>query len=779
MRERGVGLVDPDPGPAVTAESVQPQPRRSPWWHDGLGLAWTVAAAVLVLLPALRPGVSLGPFDLLSRFGLTHQAGVSVHNAVQADQIQQFVPWTDLAWHLVHNGHLPLWNPDNVLGMPLAFNWQSGAFSVPALVGYLVPVSHAFTAAVLTKLVIAGTGAYVLCRVLGLGPLAAAFGGTAFELSGPMIVHAGWPHTSVTCWAGWILVEAVGLLRTTHRMRNITLLAVAIGAAVYGGHPESLIVTGLAMTVFVVVVLAFRGRAARGPVLRPLVDLLIGTVCGFALGAPLLFPGVQLALLSARGKGTGAPAFPLSHAPNLLAVGLQGSDFRTAAYVGVVVVALAVVGTRLSWHRREVRGLAAVVVVTGLLTFVSPVDHLLDLLPGAKTVAWSRSVMLLALALAVLAAYGIDALARAATDRKALVWTAGSFGVLAAVVLGLSVAGKLGLSSTVARHETSLVWPGVQAGVGLALAGAWWWSSRPAAHSATGTRPAVRWGGALLLALETGFLLSAGIPYWSVSPTYFHTNPVITALQRTVGSDLVGYGSCRSLRYLNGSKAGVGILPEANIAYGIHEMAVYDPILPSSYYRAWLALSGQDTAPQLQQLGVFCARILSVTQAQGLGVHYLLEPPGRFGPSGVVGVFGDEALVSIPGAAEATSTPIPPGEAALPTDAPGTPVPVTHPDPASWRLVVHSSTTSMVRLRLTAVPGWHASIDGRPLALRSWASGLMLEAKVGPGEHVLVVHYWPDAFTAGIVVGAGAAVGLVVTASAGVVVRRRRRRREL
>jgi hypothetical protein len=80
-------------------------------------------------------------------------------------------------------------------------------------------------------------------------------------------------------------------------------------------------------------------------------------------------------------------------------------------------------------------------------------------------------------------------------------------------------------------------------------------------------------------------------------------------------------------------------------------------------------------------------------------------------------------------------------------------------------------------LRLTAVPGWHASIDGRPLALRSWASGLMLEAKVGPGEHVLVVHYWPDAFTAGIVVGAGAAVGLAVTASAGVVLGRRRRRR--
>ncbi len=778
MRQRGVGLVDPDAGPTVTAESVQEQPGRSTWWHDGLGLAWTVAAAVLVLIPALQPGVSLGPFDLLSRFGLTHQPGVTVHNAVQADQIQQFVPWTNLAWHQVHSGHLPLWNPDNVLGTPLAFNWQSGVFSVPALVGYLFPVSYAYTAFVLTKLVIAGTGGYALCRVLGLGPLAAAFGGTAFELSGPMIVHAGWPHTSVTCWAGWILAAAVGLLRRRHRMRNIALLAASVGFAVYGGHPESLIVMGVAVTVFVVVCLAARGRGASGPIVAPVRDLLVGAVCGFGLGAPLLFPGVQLALLSARGKGTGAPAFPLTHAPNLVAVGLQGNDFRTAAYVGVVVLALAVVGTRLCWQRAEVRALAAVALVTGALTFLSPVDHVLDLLPGAKTVAWSRAVMLLALALAILAAYGIDALVRSTPDRTAVAWAAGAFGALGVVVVGIAVAGKLGLASTISKHESSLVWPAVQAAAGLGVAGALWWRSRPAAHSTTGTASLARWGCGLLLAVETGFLLSAGIPYWSVSPSYFPTNPTIATLQKIVGPDLVGYGSCRSLRYLTGSKAGVGILPDANIAYGIHELAVYDPILPASYYREWLALSGQDTSPQLQQLGVFCARVLTVAQARLLGVQFILEPPGRYGPNtDVLGTFGDERLVAIPGSGPATSTPLPAGGGALATDAPGTPVPVTYPDPASWRIETNSPTTSIVRLRLTDVPGWHATVDGQPLTLQSWAGGLMLQARVPPGRHVVELHYWPDAFTAGVAVGGATVVGLVAAASAGVVLKRRPRSR--
>ena len=54
---------------------------------------------------------------------------------------------------------------------------------------------------------------------------------------------------------------------------------------------------------------------------------------------------------------------------------------------------------------------------------------------------------------------------------------------------------------------------------------------------------------------------------------------------------------------------------------------------------------------------------------------------------------------------------------------------MTHPDPASWRVGVDSATASIVRLRLTAVPGWHATIDGRPWRCIPWASGLMLEAR--------------------------------------------------
>ena len=92
---------------------------------DLLGLALVVVAGLCVLAPALIHGSSLGPFDLLLRYGLTQHAGVSVRNSQTTDQITEMIPWTVLNWTQVHHGHLPLWDPYNALGIPQLFNWQS------------------------------------------------------------------------------------------------------------------------------------------------------------------------------------------------------------------------------------------------------------------------------------------------------------------------------------------------------------------------------------------------------------------------------------------------------------------------------------------------------------------------------------------------------------------------------------------------------------------------------------------------------------------------------
>jgi hypothetical protein len=69
-------------------------------------------------------------------------------------------------------------------------------------------------------------------------------------------------------------------------------------------------------------------------------------------------------------------------------------------------------------------------------------------------------------------------------------------------------------------------------------------------------------------------------------------------------------------------------------------------------------------------------------------------------------------------------------------------------------------------LRLTDVPGWHATIDGRPLALRPFA-GIMMQAVIPPGRHVVEVGYWPSRFTAGLVLAALGLVCALVALAAG------------
>ena len=109
----------------------------------------------------------------------------------------------------------------------------------------------------------------------------------------------------------------------------------------------------------------------------------------------------------------------------------------------------------------------------------------------------------------------------------------------------------------------------------------------------------------------------------------------------------------------------------------------------------------------------------------------------------------------------ATLTPLKNDGSLPPAKATGTPVAVTYPSPSSWKVVTHTATPQTLRLRLTDVPGWHATIDGKPLKLLRFNSA-MFQVKIPSGEHTIELHYWPDTFNLGIVVAAGTAVVLVV-----------------
>ena len=85
---------------------------------------------------------------------------------------------------------------------------------------------------------------------------------------------------------------------------------------------------------------------------------------------------------------------------------------------------------------------------------------------------------------------------------------------------------------------------------------------------------------------------------------------------------------------------------------------------------------------------------------------------------------------------------------------------MTHPSPSSWKLRTDATSPQVLRLRLTDVPGWRASIDGRTVPLQDFA-GVMLQLNVPAGRHTVELNYWPASFTIGLVLAGCAVLGLV------------------
>ncbi len=778
-------MTDGDPTEVEGPTSPQPGGGRPSIRGHVVGVTWLVVMALAVLAPVLAHGSSFGSYDVLSQFGVLRQPGIVVHNVQAGDQADQIIPWSMLAWTQVHQGHLPLWNPYEALGMPLAFNWQTAALSVPTLIGYLFPLHLTFTVQVILTLIIAGTGVYALGRALGLGTLACIFAGTVFELSGPMLGWLGWPHAAVLSWSGWLFAAALLVIRGRHRLRYITLLALSVAAMVYAGQAEILALVGLALVVFLVVLFVQRAVMAgrRGPIGRPVLDLFIGGAAGLALGAPLLLPGLQVASGSQHNVPGGDPAEIIPGNPalpshNLVHFVFQGFDglpvsgshwfgyaggySETAAYVGVIALVLAAVGLAVGRRRPEVIAFGALAVVLAVVAFFPPLVSALYRLPVVGTVLWQRAILPVAFGLAVLAGVGMDALVRAHDQRTVRRWAGGGFAVAALLLAGLWVfaRGRLPADEATIRTE-SFIWPAVETVLGLVVVGALVLVHRRSERNGRAEfSPAIvgRLAGVSLLVCETAFLVAAGAPLWTSSSTPFAPTPSEVALKKAVGPSVVGLGSSSCIL-----APGLGIPQNAQVPYGIQELTLYDPMIPSSYYSSWRAVSTASAG--LPNDSVYCPGLSTVALARLYGVSFVLERAGTPGPPGSTLdlALGDEDLYRVPEAAAATLTPL--GAAGgLPADtAPGTPVSVTHPDPATWNLVTRADVPQVLRLRLTDVPGWHATIDGRPVSLQPFA-GVMIQLPVPAGRHTVELHYWPAAFSRGILLAGLAVVGLAAAA---------------
>lgn len=773
-------------------------------------MAWILVCGAALLAPALSHGSAVGPYDLLHALGVTSTAHPHVHNAVSSDQIQEFIPWQVQDWVQVRAGQVPLWQPANLLGMPLAFNFQSAPFSLPVVVGYALPLRLAYTASIATTLVLAGTGMYVLCRMMRLSVLASAVGATIFQLCGAFTIWFGAYEAGCCCLIGWVLAASVALLRGRRRAVAVALLALALSLAFAAGEPQIDAYLVAFMALFVVVALV-RGWAGTAPHASPesahegqaggrgawrrraALDHIVALAAACGLAAPIYLPATQVLLRSVRVHGPFVSGIAPHNLVNLLLPWYSGVPTNLASvvgpddlyvasvYVGAVGLVLALTG--LAYVRRQPAVLAfgiSVVLLVALI-YAPPVVAAMRHIPELKFFRVDLGTTFLDFALAILAAFGADALLRtrsstrvtASVDPDVGRWSGRLFlsgTVLVALVL-LALGVHLAVSST---HLTAaqqsvrtagFLWPSISVAVCVVYIAAWHLSRR-LDPGRNGARPALartagvvagRAGLMALLMVETVFCVVSGGWYLSSTSTPLQVTRAVAALQRAVGNKLVAMGTCPSLN----SFPQLGIMLDTNAAYGVKEFADYDPITMVQYYRSLAAVTGSPRMPPVTDNLVLCPTVASAGVARYYGVSYILDPAGTPAPKGtkLATVVHGESIYAVPDSGRATLVPL--GSGRLKLEQPDQKVAPAHESiGGTWHIDVYARRRSLLVIRATSLPGWQATIDGKPLQTRQFGT-VMLAAVVPPGRHVVTLRYWPRLWSLGLLLAAISAVGTV------------------
>ncbi len=359
------------------------------------------------------------------------------------DLVSFLFPTYRFAAGALSQGRLPLWNPHLYGGAPFIGDIQAGFLYPPNLLLFLLRPSFEYRWMQwlsIGHLWWAGLGVYALVRTLGYCRPAALLAGIAFGFSDALFIHLGNLNLiAVLSWIGWILAAYHRAL-TRNSLAWAGVAAVLFAVANYAGHAQSSYYVGMAVGIYTVGVLGIQywtlSARSHSTATRQLLSNLRYPIAVFILtaliSAPILLPLLERLPFTSRATFVYQDTVEFSLAPLPAVVGLltpgffgRGPAFHWSMwdrvelpYAGVVTLLLAggafllpIPGRRRQLLPWLALGLFGFVVALGLYTPVH--GWLTQILPGYGSFrAPARTIVLWALAAAVLAAIGLDALLR-------------------------------------------------------------------------------------------------------------------------------------------------------------------------------------------------------------------------------------------------------------------------------------------------------------------------------------------------------------------------------
>jgi hypothetical protein len=345
----------------------------------------------------------------------------------RGDTLAYFYPYWQARSAAFMAGRLPLWSPHLFMGVPLLANSQLGTFYPPNWIVAPLSAPDAVRASIVVHGFWLSLGTYRLARgALGLGRFPALIAAAVFAFGG----YIGGRVEQINqiqglAWMPW-------LFWLTHRLgmtpgRSAPLLALALALQFFTGHTQTVFISAAGIGLYA---LMLPGRARRIPWLAA------AGAAGLILAAPQLVPTLELTGVSNRSGGLNQnEATAFSFNPFLAARGLLPSYDRSQfaeyiAYPGIIAVGLALLGgllrapgsssaaptARLRSFLTDARLPWIVLGVVGLAFAFgqyNPLYWLLAGLPGFNLFRVpARWLVLFALAVALLAGFGVQALSQ-------------------------------------------------------------------------------------------------------------------------------------------------------------------------------------------------------------------------------------------------------------------------------------------------------------------------------------------------------------------------------
>jgi hypothetical protein len=747
--------------------------------------------------------IVLGPVLLLHGFLL--QGRVSTQHP---DLLAFWLPdWSFLGTSL-RSGHVPVWNPYAMGGVPFAADPQSGWMYLPAMLAFTaLPAARAVGVMVGLQPVIAGLGLYAFLRIEGLSRPASALGGSMVALALAQSRLALFlPFPSAFAWTAVTLAATSKLVhaRTPGGRIGWTLGAAVAWGQLLAAHPGHGALIGTAAVLAYLVaatVPAIRSGAwSRRTAVTALALLAVATV------------GVNLAWLLPRLAYVPHTSYGESYAATaqLVSVG-AARPLKLAAvpgtYLGAAGLLLASAGVWLG-RRRHLSIAFIAFGVAGYVASLGPVARWLAprvaSVPGLSFYRHypDRFQLALLLSIPVLAALGLDGWrARAEASRSHRVWLLAPGGALW-VVLPLAMGGPLG--------QLSFVLAGAALLVTVVVAVPRWRWLAPAlvglcvlemlAAGVVGQVPG-SWGlptsaDGLFGADATGWYESLHRPDVDAA-SYARADAVARALPGPSPSEgrFVGFapGLVSRRGYLGALESSDWPLTvnQRGMLFAAPDAQGYNPFQLGRYWRFVRAV---DVRPIDYNAAVFTR--LSPLALDLLAVRDVVAPVGRppepgdhavahagrwalyrrtaSPPMAQVFAFwrvtdssdGALARVLAPGFDPQRSAVVeaapPPPPAGTSRGGVATPVGYRATGTSSATLAVSTRTRALVLVRTPFTPGWTATVDGRPAPVLA-ADYLDQAVVVPPGRHTLVLRY-RDPWIARGLTGSGVAVALLLGA---------------